>query len=152
MKASIKKQWLEALRSGQYKQAKGFLRRLDRNGNLGHCCLGVLCELVMPAIPDSGWLSDHSGTFRTPAGDSHTSLVGPVRDYANLDQRSPRINIPSDHPLWEDGRVSAHMLDDRRGTELAGLNDSGLSFLEIADLIEQYLPVTIDDLQPEVVS
>ena len=33
--------WIEALRSGKYKQGKGFLKKGDC-----HCCLGVLCEVA----------------------------------------------------------------------------------------------------------
>jgi hypothetical protein len=38
----IQKEWVAALRSGQYKQGKGLLR--DKNDNF--CCLGVLCEIL----------------------------------------------------------------------------------------------------------
>lgn len=36
--AEIKQKWLDALRSGEYKQGKGRLR----DGNGAYCCLGVL--------------------------------------------------------------------------------------------------------------
>jgi hypothetical protein len=38
---SLKMKWLEALRSGKYKQATGVLRREDT-----YCCLGVLADVV----------------------------------------------------------------------------------------------------------
>ena len=44
MKAGIRQQWLEALRSGTYKQAEATLRTADDK----FCCLGVLCHLVAP--------------------------------------------------------------------------------------------------------
>jgi len=40
MNPRIKKKWLEALRSGEYKQTTETLR--DENG---FCCLGVLCDI-----------------------------------------------------------------------------------------------------------
>ena len=40
MDAKIKQLWVNALRSGKYRQARGFLRK---NGAM--CCLGVLCEI-----------------------------------------------------------------------------------------------------------
>jgi hypothetical protein len=43
---NIKKRWVEALRSGNYKQTTGCLRNGD-----GFCCLGVLCDIVDP----EGW-------------------------------------------------------------------------------------------------
>lgn len=37
--------WLEALRSGKYRQADGFLK-VEREGKYFYCCLGVLCEVL----------------------------------------------------------------------------------------------------------
>lgn len=36
----VRKRWVEALRSGEYQQGHGRLRRGDT-----YCCLGVLCDL-----------------------------------------------------------------------------------------------------------
>lgn len=41
MNQEIKQKWVEALRSGKYKQGKRVLRSGDK-----FCCLGVLCEVV----------------------------------------------------------------------------------------------------------
>jgi hypothetical protein len=41
MDPEIKAKWIEALRSGKYKQARMALRRDDR-----FCCLGVLCDVA----------------------------------------------------------------------------------------------------------
>ena len=41
MKRELKAQWLEALRSGRYKQGKYRLR----NSRDEFCCLGVLCDI-----------------------------------------------------------------------------------------------------------
>lgn len=46
MKPEIKAKWLEALRGGEYRQAKGALRKANR-----FCCLGVLCNLHALAHP-----------------------------------------------------------------------------------------------------
>lgn len=40
MNADLKTAWVEALRSGKYKQTQKFLR-VDG----GYCCLGVLCDI-----------------------------------------------------------------------------------------------------------
>ncbi len=40
MDKKLKSKWLKALRSGRYKQTKGFLRRGDH-----YCCIGVLCQI-----------------------------------------------------------------------------------------------------------
>lgn len=41
MNPELKSKWLEALRSGNYKQAHGKLKT-----DKGYCCLGVLCEVA----------------------------------------------------------------------------------------------------------
>lgn len=43
MNLDVKKRWIEALRSGDYKQTEGTLNRNDET----FCCLGVLCELAV---------------------------------------------------------------------------------------------------------
>lgn len=45
--AELRAKWVEALRSGKYNQTRSCLKNLD-----GHCCLGVLCDVVNP----KGWL------------------------------------------------------------------------------------------------
>jgi hypothetical protein len=51
MNQEIKKKWIEALRSGDYKQGRGWLR--DHDGN--YCCLGVLME-VQDVDDDASWV------------------------------------------------------------------------------------------------
>lgn len=46
MKPKIKAMWIEALRGGKYKQCRGDLHKVGKNGGKGsYCCLGVLCDL-----------------------------------------------------------------------------------------------------------
>lgn len=55
-KQELLKTWVEALRSGKYKQGRNQLR----HGN-SFCCLGVFCDIVNP----EGWVEDEnvSGYF-----------------------------------------------------------------------------------------
>ena len=84
MNADVKALWVAALRSGDYTQAKRYLRTDD-----GHCCLGVLCEVAVAAgvyvpadwrgftlLPDEvrGWAG-----LRTDSGENVT--IGTHRDY-----------------------------------------------------------------------
>lgn len=47
MDAKLAKKWAKALRSGKYKQQNWRLRYVDENtGEVSHCCLGVLCEVM----------------------------------------------------------------------------------------------------------
>ena len=40
-----KKLWIEALRSGKYKQGTELLYYTDAGGDARHCCLGVACDI-----------------------------------------------------------------------------------------------------------
>lgn len=46
MKASVKRKWIAALRSGKYRQATDSLY----DGSRGYCCLGVLCRIIDPKL------------------------------------------------------------------------------------------------------
>lgn len=46
------KKWLKALRSGKYRQTRGKLK-----GKVGHCCLGVACEIAKK----EGVIGGHEG-------------------------------------------------------------------------------------------
>jgi hypothetical protein len=69
MKPEIKAKWVEALRSGEYKQGKGLLAEDNK-----FCCLGVLCEV-------SGMPYDHVRFF----------LPNEVKEWAGLDSRNPML-------------------------------------------------------------
>lgn len=65
MNKEIKAKWLEALRSGRYKQGRTLLRSIDDE----YCCLGVLCDIVDP----DGWINHKAGySIR----DGHYSVLG----------------------------------------------------------------------------
>ncbi len=54
MEKTTKKKWVEALRSGEYKQVSGILRAHFYEESPKHCCLGVLCDIVNP----DGWVGN----------------------------------------------------------------------------------------------
>lgn len=55
MNEAVKTKWVDALRSGEYKQGKGQLQ--TKSGNF--CCLGVLCDLaVQEGVLDAPELID----------------------------------------------------------------------------------------------
>lgn len=101
--------WVEALRSGKYKQAR---RRLKNPRTGAMCCLGVACEISGLGAFDS------SGCYRTPGEVSDDVLPLSVRRWLGL------ISI--------DGAYG-DLTDDNC---LAGLNDSGKRFSTIARIIE----------------
>jgi hypothetical protein len=121
MKREIAKQWVEALRSGEYEQGREVLCRLD-NGSSKFCCLGVLCEVARK----SG-LKIETKEVETASGiilqydTRYGFLPERVRKFAGMDSTNGRIFL-KDH-----GGISS----------LAKLNDrKNLSFEEIAKIIE----------------
>ncbi|HYE20129.1 MAG TPA: hypothetical protein VEA69_16905 [Tepidisphaeraceae bacterium] len=100
--------WLDALRSGEFKQTTECLA--DSDG--GHCCLGVACRVAVAAgVPleveendDGDICFDQCGTYLPPTA---SQMLG-------LRNRSGSFE---EGALWQ-------------------LNDGGATFPEIADIIE----------------
>lgn len=118
MKQEIKAKWVSALRSGAYEQGTGYLKV-----NESFCCLGVLCDLH--AKETSGvWKTDSdAGSPRIAYKGQTTALPFEVLNWAGLDDDS------SSPVVIVDGEINV----------LATLNDTGSSFLYIANLIEKNL-------------
>ena len=109
MNPEIKTKWLEALRSGKYKQGVRVLRSIHDD----YCCLGVLCDLIAPekwVKPDYG----NSMFFRSNYGDK-------------------KSHFPPDEVR------NAAGLSLENGDTLAAKNDDGQSFEQIAKFIEENL-------------
>ncbi len=49
MDKELKAKWISALKSGNYKQGTGCLKKTVLGENK-YCCLGVLCDLINPEI------------------------------------------------------------------------------------------------------
>jgi hypothetical protein len=112
MKPEIKKLWVEALRSGDYKQGHGRLARI-KDKQIEYCCLGVLCEVLeVPREKNNGYFTYEEGSMFPP--NSAYQAAGLIKGTC--------INY------------------DGTEIELHFLNDSyPLSFKQIADLIEAQL-------------
>lgn len=107
----FKAKWLAALRSGNYKQASGSLVRLHSDPQTAEfCCLGVACDIVDP----TAWSDAYNG-------DSRESLV---RDWCDLSY---------------DTTDSFPFIDPAASDFLATRNDSGATFEQIANWIEENL-------------
>lgn len=126
MNPEIKKQWVEALRSGEYKQGYRTLARLtDDDSGKEYCCLGVLCELaVKEGIITKRVLQDDS--IVTYGSDS-SYLPAKVWRWAGLDS--------NDNP--KNPEVNTQDINERY---LGNINDSEeVDFNGIADIIERKL-------------
>ena len=85
MNAEVKEKWLNALRSGEYKQTRGNLKT-----DCGFCCLGVLCDLYSKEFNVS-WekhlpvsLIEHNDTSPYSIGGEATGLPVEVLIWAGL--------------------------------------------------------------------
>jgi hypothetical protein len=107
MKKEIAEKWVTALRSGEYKQGQTALRSIDNE----FCCLGVLCDLHAKA-GEGSWGPVGTGFYVYK--DSNGFLPVPVMEWAGIKT------------------IRGEFLE----TNLTRLNDSGVSFEKIADIIE----------------
>lgn len=119
MPPEVKAQWLAALRSGEFKQGQRALRA-ERDGETRYCCLGVLCDLAVKngVIPEPVQV-DQFGYRRYSYG-------------VHLAEAATTV-LPSSVQKW--AGVSSHGHRDGALT-LASVNDNGVRFPEIADIIE----------------
>lgn len=128
MKKKIKKQWVEALRSGKYAQGKGQLKFVDEEETL-YCCLGVLSELAIESGKIEGLRFDSSG-FLTDEWDVNNGVVIPsVEKWAGLEEANPGITIDGTY-------VSLAEINDGLAPPFRG---EPQDFNSIADIIEKYL-------------
>lgn len=124
MKKEIKEKWLEALRSGEYKQAHARLKTGQT-----FCCLGVLCDLHRKEKPEKRFWDETDESY---LGDLHT-LPTKVANWAGFKGKYKR------NPL-----IKVTVGDTTRTEPMADFNDGfvepwwlALSFKELADLIEE---------------
>lgn len=123
-----RKAWLEALRSGKFRQARGQLK--SRNGS--YCCLGVLCEVAeVPKVYEYGeyqYGDTNSSDYRAA---SSTSLPLQAMEWLGVTHDTPRLAQPV---LIKDKYGDEHEEDN-----LIELNDTyKWSFEQIADAVEKY--------------
>lgn len=112
------KEWVAALRSGEYAQGK---KRLNQGGKF--CCLGVLCELTAERLQLQREVSDGD----TGYNENFTVLPEPVAELIGFLTGGGGVWY---NPLVE---LAPEFLTE---TSLAELNDSGFSFNQIADVME----------------
>lgn len=119
MNKHIAERWVQALRSGQYKQGKLELRP----GPESYCCLGVLCDLYR--------VEQGKGEWATSGNLSAWVFSAPNEDITETEAAV----IPEVVQKWAgmesvEGNYCGEI-------SLAGLNDGGSTFPELADLIEK---------------
>jgi len=115
MNKNIKTKWVKALRSGNYKQGKNSLAKVNKLGNVKYCCLGVLCDL---------YLKEHKQKWN-PVNEDNDLSIGRKKETAVL---------PLNVRKWA-GLDSNPILQSNNET-LASMNDDGFTFKKLADAIE----------------
>lgn len=116
MNPEVKQMWLDALRSGEYKQGRGVLRTPDDE----YCCLGVLCDLHSKVTREADWENDEGWNYIQ--FDEEAPFA--VMEWAGLDAQDPKVlgnPISTYNDGWESRKIEPH------------------SFEQIADLIEEAL-------------
>ena len=137
MNQEIKAQWVQALRSGEYEQGKSALHIISGDGKHTYCCLGVLCELAVKAgVAEVISTEPKNYKFKDSLvpGDSLVRYGSRV-DIERSGNWSETAILPESVMRWA-GLRDEHGWTMPNGDSLACLNDAGVGFDVIADLIE----------------
>lgn len=119
MKTEIKTKWVESLRSGNYTQGEN---KLFDGKN--YCCLGVLCDLYSK----EKWDYRHSDIEENDQwyfNDQSEMLPEEVMRWAGLYSTNPNVKVECP----ESSKTHSYTI--------AELNDSGYTFEELSNYIEQ---------------
>lgn len=127
--------WVDALRSGQYKQGDGYLQLIGTPNRL--CCVGVACEVAIQngvnlTKKDNG----HSVTYMDPDGAmDRFRMPRLVQDWLDIHESGGGANVVAD--------ADGHRRSDY---DVISLNDSfGFTFENIADALEDTYLKDSDD-------
>ena len=133
MNTEIKQKWVSALRSGKYEQGSDKLY-----SGRGYCCLGVLCDLYSKEN-NLKWEFRGDDVIKTEDEIVPSQLLN--HDYFYFDDESEFL--PESVKEWaelsvKNPQVRVDCVDDEVSYfyEIANLNDSGYSFTQLAEIIE----------------
>ena len=137
------RKWVAALRSGKYRQARGYL---CHKSELRYCCLGVAClisNLGKFETPPPRLSAAEYKVFvldSKPEEKASGGLMPPdVQLYYGMNESTVQVLLPDPgsgnkarFPLREQLTPTGFMSSD-----LSMMNDEGYSFKQIADILEQ---------------
>lgn len=114
IRKAVKEKWIAALRSGEYKQCRGQLKRKDR-----FCVLGVLCDLFTKTKAGKQFKKewDNDKTINMQG----MKLPDVVREWAEIHNENIDPYAPSHNPIM---KLMEH-------------NDEGKRFKTLAKEIEE---------------
>ena len=110
MDKKVKESWIKALKSGEFKQGKGYL---ERDGK--YCALGILSLLSLVEGPCTYNQIDGHGRF----DNKRFTLSYNTLTWAGMDLEDFKVDV----------------IYEGESTTIADLNDRGLSFKELARII-----------------
>lgn len=103
----MRQKWLNALRSGEYKQGRGNLRVGDE-----YCCLGVACEVLKDELNLSVGESDgvtlygsNQATAPSQLEDA-LGLYGPCGEHRDLQSGGPALTDLNDDEMWSFNQIA----------------------------------------------
>ena len=128
MDAQLKAKWVEALRSGEYEQAREMLHDV---ANGGYCCLGVLCKVMGAEFgPGSEKHEDEDGA--TLLMFDHVPVLD-GRVLSNNDDEKLKDSLCKELGIPD----QSELISRNDGKKRLGIHKH--SFAEIADYIEKNL-------------
>lgn len=114
MNTKVIRKWVDALRSGKYKQSAGRLRKDDM-----FCATGVLCDLHSNVSRKYAWGTDACGNPISGALTMHYTFYGgeiydapeSVKKWVGLSGMSiTKVSAMNDGPIFGDGK--SHSFDE----------------------------------------
>lgn len=135
MRKEVMKKWVNALRSGKFKQGTGTLKQYNSKGQAQHCCLGVLCELYnqemkknkKKTLPENVYGNDYDFSHGySRFGGKKEDLPKEVKDWAGVKTSLGKFYV-------EDFGNNLCLGEN----SLADLNDTGRKFKTISNIIEK---------------
>ena len=123
--------WIADLRSGEFRQTKGHLRR----GDNGYCCMGVLANRVNPNAWELMGSADKSGRWKFDDKSLYAIPAYLLKDVSMFGGIFDLYIHPYAKITWE-----AYLVE---------LNDNGSTFGEIADVIEKKMLPMVLEKYPE---
>jgi len=129
MKETIAKKWVKALRSGKYKQGKDLLKKITKKQEQ-HCCLGVLCDL---------YNKEQKLKNKPPIKQKIERDISNRYDLVRFGTTAELL--PTTVRRWAGVKTSDGMIlfkDYIHRDSLSSLNDRGVTFKKIANLIEKH--------------
>lgn len=134
MKQDIALDLIDRLRSGKYTQGHSVLRSTTDDGAVKNCCLGIVCDMAVEAgvitspVVYETWAGETSYSYGDEEnGFNHAVLPEVVKDWAGFYTDNGSFVPDSD----ADQEMQEHHC-------LSGFNDTGVTFPEIADIVERY--------------